>query len=562
MNNNKHSFPEQPPVVLNGHHGGKTNIIVPNLSALKAKTAPERPNQPTTQPPVASPKAAPSDSATPQPDLTTRKEAQPHAHKVAKLGAAGENDPLPPQLDKDGQPKTRRIVFQAPTPPSARPIKETARQRGIEEMGKEFPVHASELEAEFDEGVQAARVRHLDDERALWERLENENEEVERRNLALEAQRAELEGERDQLIQPDKEQQLKLQESLAQACGTAGASVTRAHGVFDPQNVDALVVRNSMAMPLAALAGRLALPFVPSDETFGEKFGRVAEIGSGILFGTSMGLLAGFFEASAIQGLRPGTLVVCLIWMGLGVVVATEASHALVASAAHANELRWVGQSPKVWKAASLRTAFEAAVLLTIWSVVDGHGIMKGVSLFATNNGSSVNLLLPLAAGAAMVVAFVGCALWRGQRQGRLRGVTLKLQGVQEDELRARPEVAQAMAAVSRVSEIERQQRVVGERIEQTRQPFDGEIARLVTLVKEPRFDLHESDKRRLEKTHDEWFESFRDWKSFWRHLAGLVEPLRGKARSGVSGERVSRQSGSQSGLCDRIKGWWARRGR
>ena len=437
--NNKHSFPEQSPVVLNGHHGGKNGIVVPNLSALKAAQSEGRSGQPAPTQPQSSPNGGAPEpkAATPQRDLTARKEAQPHAHKVAELGTAGENDPLPPPMDKDGQPKQRRIVFQSPVPPSARPVKETARQKSIDEIAKVFPGRGNELEADLDDGVQSARDHLLEDERVAWERLGNENAEVERRNLALEARRAELETERDQLLQPDKERLLKLGEPLAQACGTAGATVTRAHGVFDPQNVDALVIRNSMAMPLPALAGRLALPLVPEDARFGEDMGRVLEIGSGMLFGTSMGLMAGFFEVSALQGLRPGTLVVWLIWMGLGAVVTTEASHALVASAAHTNELRWVGQSPKVWGPASLRTTLEATAVLAIWAMVDGNGIMKGVSLLAANNGGSANWLLPVTAGLASVVGLVGFCLWRGKRQGCLRGVTLKLQGVQEDDLRA-----------------------------------------------------------------------------------------------------------------------------
>ena len=563
MNNNKHSFPEQPMISLNGHHGTKNGIVVPNLSALQTAQNNGRSGHPAPVQPKASPNGGAPQPKTATPDLTTRKEAQPHAHKVAKLGKAGENDPLPPSFDDEGQPKTRRIVFQSPTPPSARPVKDTARKQGIEEIAKEFPGRAAELEAELDDGVQAARDRHLDDERAAWERLENENAEVERRNMALETRRAELETERDEAIQPDKERLLKLQEPLAQACGHAGAAVTRAHGVFDPENVDALVIRNSMAMPLAALAGRLALPLVPEDRDWGENVARWTDIGSGMLFGTSLGLLAGFFEVSALQTLQPGPLAMWLISMGLGSVVTVEASHSLVGSAARLSELRWVGQDAKGCAPALLRLTGETAALLTIWTMVDGHGIMKSVSLHAANNGGGGGgAMMTLAAGAAAAVPFVAFALTRGSRQGRLRGVTLKLQGAQEDELRARSEVAEAMAAVSQVTEIERQQWVVSERIAQMCQPFEVELSRLAALVREPRFDLHESEKQKLRKTHDEWFEAFGDWKAEWRRLIDLVEPLRGKPRSKPNGERVTRQGGSRLGLWERLKDWWQQRRR
>ena len=117
------------------------------------------------------------------------------------------------------------------------------------------------------------------------------------------------------------------------------------------------------------------------------------------------------------------------------------------------------------------------------------------------------------------------------------------------------------MAAVSRVAEIERQQRVVRERIAQTSEPFDAELARLAAQVRDPRFELHEGEQQKLRRNRDEWFESFRDWKAEWKRLIDQVEPLRGKLR-GSSGVRVSGENASQPGLLGRLKDWWARRGR
>ncbi len=544
---NKHSSPQQPPVVLNGHHNGNPGIIVPNRL-----TKPQGQRHASEQ--------APSPHPAPQPSLAARQATQPHAPREARLGHAGENDPLPPPLDEEGLPKTRPIVFISPVPPSQRPAKDTARQRVIERLEQHFPVRAPELEADLDEGVQAARQRHLDLERIEWERVACENAEIQRRNIAIETRRAALESERDATLKPDQDRLLTLQERLAEVNGVAGTAVARAHGLFDPARVEVETVRNSMRMPLAALAGRLGLPFVPSDEGWGEDFARWTDIGSGALFGTSLGLVGGLFEASALKSLQPGTLAMWLVTMGLGAVIAVEASRALVGDAARLSEARWLGLSFKGWAPALVKTVFTTAAVLVIWTVVDGQGIMKLASLHAANSGGGgVGALVTLAAGAAAAVPFAAFALVRGARQGRLNGVKLLLQSAQEDDLRERPEVAPALEAVSQVCEIERQADVVRQRILQTQAPFDAEIAHLASQVREPRFALSDEAQQRLRRSHDEWAKAFATWKESLAELIQEVEPLGQNRRSAVQGERTGQLNGPRQGLLTRLSNWWRR---
>lgn len=555
--------PHQPPDTRNGHHNGTSAEVPRIILASPHDAASSRPVDPVNLLTGTAP-----DAALGSPSVTVRQAAQPHAHEPADLGVAGENDPLPPPLDKDGLPKQRPIVFISPVPPSANPVKDTARQRVIQKLEEHFPLRAPELEADLDEGVQAQRERHLDLERREWEQLTHSNAEIERRNLAIEARRAELERERDAASADDRERLQKVHEELQAANQQAATAVPRAHGVFDASRVEINAIRDSMRWSVMALAGRLGLPFAPDDEHWGENAEKWTDPASGALFGTSLGVMIGVVELSSLKSLRIGAFVMWAVMMLVGLAVAVESGRALEGGAARLQAARRLKAPASEWLPILAVLMFKTVVIVSAWTWVDAHGLMKVLNMAAANMGRGpVSPLVGLAAGTAISVSFAAFALERGTKRSNWSTVKTLLEAAQEDDLRTRTEVSEALDAVGQVIESQRQQSSLLERIAQIEAPFNAETARLASFVREPRLGLDESAHQRLRQSHDCWAASFGSWKGSLEQLLDEAEPLKGPAspfRGQQQGEQettrrpVPRQ-GWFARLGKKVRGWFGR---
>lgn len=563
-------------LVRNGEPGtaDRLPITVPQHGTLPPDGQPQNghssPNGhavPSTGSGLAAP-ASPSPNGSAGSGLDHRLAAQAKTAAQAKRGPADETDTIARRRDEDGQPLPNRVVWLSPPLSSDARVKDTALQRTLGVIDAEFPARGGAFEHLFDDGVQAARQRHLDRERFEWEKLDNDNAEIERRNLALEARRAELEALRDAATAADRQTILALDEPLRQANQEAARACAAAGFDFDPQQPSSVHLMAHQPLSLHALSGGMSLPFEEADQHWGERIARITDIVSGVLFGTSVALLSGIIEASGLRSMDTGTLVIWLVFAGVGAALTVKASEAITGKVREVSERFWLGRPAREWWPMLGWAILAAGALLVVWIVVDANGLMKLAELHSRNGGGAAPLSPPVmfCLGAVAALPFVWFAVARGNKLGRFFAVRNRLLAEQareflerDAEIRSRPAFQEALRTIGCVMEIHHQRRALEARVAVTAEPFEVERRTLDAQKADPRSDLGTDAKLRLQDTQQDWAGATAEWAALRDDLLDEIEPRQNPARGAAAGDIARR---NRTGLrAPRKKGWLSRIG-
>ena len=559
---------EPEPLHLNGHARGFSprNSTILDLPGPILKMAPN-------------PGPRPSKDARPEPaiaDLPLRLQAQPHAHQLPQPTKARERDLIPRQRDEDNQPLPNRIVFQWPAMFSDRKIRDTAFAKPLDAIAEKNPGQAGMLEALWDESLLGLRQCHIDARTEALDKMNLENEETQRRNLALEGRRAEIEAECDKATQTDREALPALDEPLVGANAGAGKAMSLAGHEFDPAHPSTGTLLSHEPLDLHTLAGRHQLPFHEEDKDWGNRLALWTDIVSGALFGTSFALVCNIVQTSQLSA--PGVWLpkaLCVVMMVPGAAIALKVGETFAGWMRESRAIFWLGRPGDEVRRMNLMIALKALPVVALWIAVDGFGLMKMAALTGQNSGKqSAPLVVTLALGAAVAIPFMWFALARGWRHGCFIGCLKRLLHEQEAEfaardagIRARPQTQEALARVADVLDLHRRMEWLKARIAQTGQPFHEKCAALDAQKREMRTDLNEAEQKLIQDADNDRIGGCGAWRDEFQNLLDQIEPIQpAQVRVGArtQSERTNREPkrpGLLARLAQKVNGWM-RRGR
>ncbi len=516
------------------------------------------------------PRATSAPSGEPPRDLQRRLEAQPHAQSLPEATEARERDAIPRRRDDEGRPIPNTVVFHWPALFSGRTLRETALARAFDALGEKLPVRTALLEAQWDDALLPVRERHIRANDEAWERLRLENEETQRRNLALEARREELERERDAATRANREALDALAAPLEAANHAASDALARAGHPFDPSAPSTETLLAHEPLSLRTLAGALSLPFDENDRDWGEHLVRWSSLASGAVLGTSVVLLTGLLQTSQLTS--SGNWLAKALWLffvAVGYGVAHEILEALTSGARDVWSRFWMRRAASEWRPLAYALGGQTLVIAFVWSLVDGFGLAKLGALKGLTGGTAHSIPIVAIAATGLVVSlpFLFFALARGAVQGRFHGLLNVLLHEQEAEfcardaeIRSRPEVQAALARVADVLDLHREAGLLRERIETTAALFETERAVLEAQKCAMRRALSEEERQLIQDSHNDWVGACGAWRGEFEQLLAAIEPLPAPGQWNVGDRTDTERTPSRSGQATR-RGWLARLG-
>lgn len=460
-----------------------------------------------------------------------RRLASQRRERTASLNLTGrESDPLSRLRDKWGNPIGRLHVGVIPAMPDDKKVEETRLARVFELLQETMPIRANKLARDYDHVVREQLVRLREMVRQAKDELNAFNAEIVRRNQALEARKAELEMQRDGATETDRNAVVALDSPLAQAHQAAAEKVALAGGAYEPQNPAAECVLRHTCQPLLVLAGEHGLPYDESDAHWSDTASQVANVLTGILFGTSLAILPGIVDADELKSGQTSTIIVWALFAAIGWAITHKAGEFLAGWARDVSERYWLGRPASEWGKVLAVTIIKAVAVYFVWTVVDSKGLMKLAELNGATGagGHQMGALATWALGSVVSLAFVGAAITKGAYKGRYLGVRNRLLGLQEaafqlldEKIRACPLVQAALNAIARVQELTREKAMLETRVVQVAAPFNEEITRLEAEKEEPCDDVSPDVKTRLQDAFDDWHIANSAWE---RQLDDAIE--------------------------------------
>lgn len=473
---------------------------------------------------------APASATGDKPGLLRRLAAQWRAPQQVTRGVSDLHDQLPRERDARNNPKPRIEVFLAPPSTDDRLLETTPLLDAIEVIKVHSPGQAAGLHHFYNHRVLPALAKVRDVVREEWERVATFNAEVERHNAALTARQADLETERDEATRVDREAFLALDQPLAKSHNAAAELTALAGGHYDPHSPSSSCVLRHEPLDLRVIAGRDAIPF-PEDDKPARIADYAAVLGTGLIgtmIGASLGLMSGILHAARITSELP-QLAGCV---AIGIAAAFFARKGLKGLAFGAGHRYWMGHGVSSWGPWALMTGLTGISIVAVDAVIEQSGLLKLSMLQTAFGGSGLSPIAGLLAGVLCTFPYVVACIVDGYFAGRYSACLNRLQAIQEiefraldDEVRSRPAVQQALDAIARALELQREKAMLEQRIEATALPFDTEIGQCEAAKREPRHELDTDAQHRIQDAYDNWNGATLLFDRKFEELLGQAEP-------------------------------------
>ena len=516
-----------------------------------------------------------------QPNVLRRLASQFRAVKAAGRGESWEHDPIALRRDKEENPLQRDIICYVTPPGDGEAVADTPKSQYLEMIAASNPMEAKYLHDFYDHRVRPLLTRYQDTVREETEKVALLDADIERQNAALEAHRIDLEGERDEKTRRDREAVVEMDKPLNDAHREAAKRTAFAGQGYDPNapSPDAVLCHQKRA--LEAVAGDAGIPWTPGDASrrLPKWFLWALTAGTGVIFGLSLAIFGGFLDADAVED----SLKVVAGGVFAGFIVSAGGGWAIKHFSRAAAERYYLaifsGRGPLYWVPSLVCAIGVTTLVIGMDAAIEFGGLLKAASLDRATGAGAHTIPLGLAYLVGMVITF-GYALTyarEGALDGRYFPCLNRLTALQEaefaqrdQEIRARAEVKEALAAIAIVRDVQREKTTLEARVAAVAAPFECELARLESLKRQPQREPSLEARRRIQDAHDKWLGANTNYDIRVNAALNALEPMNSsngraarpragtaKARGGFFGwlRRLFRGGKSGNGFHQKLEG-------
>lgn len=433
------------------------------------------------------------------------------------------HDLVAKQGDGRGNTTPRSYAYDAPAVEDV-PLESTPWARLVAVVGRCNQALAEDLHAFYDHKLRPTIRILLEVRCRAEEALEWRNRAAREHNRCLDAKIEELRAKLSEAAQAHESMRRELDQQLALAHDDARHKVALTGGFYDPQNPDPACVLRHQPARLEALAGEMGLPWTPDDDKarLPKVVANALTVGIGMITGVSLGLMTHFYTADTVMRRWPMAVAFAIV----GLLIALAFAECLRLGFRAASERYWLGRPLSNWGPILALELLGAMVIVLMDAYIQQQGLMALAnlesameSLSAGRPSHGVSHVGFFLAGMILSLPYVAMNAWHGYLMGRHHACYNRLVNerdrrfaTRDHEVRQELEVQQALAAVSKVLEMIREQRALQASIDPTRGEVQQEIAKLEAQRLNEYADFDEETKARIHDAANNYRGAQKEW--------------------------------------------------